>query len=101
SLGAEPEEHGNGDEDEPHGILDKAKAPVECHNDANYGKRDVSSGRRDYKNHLKQLHRRHRGVMQFKAVRTMDWLVTKARHEEGRFSNMTKRQPGIETETRG
>jgi hypothetical protein len=98
---SELEDDKNGHEGKPHGILGKAKALVEGHNDSNDGKRDVLSELRDYKDHLKQLHRRHRGLMQFKAVRTMDWLVTKARHEEGHFSNMIEREPGIETETRG
>jgi hypothetical protein len=88
-------------DDKPHGTFDKAKALVEGHNDSNDGKRNPLSELRDYKEHRKQLHRRHRGLMQFKATRTMDWLATKVRHGEGHLSNVVgrgEREPAIETE---
>jgi len=101
------DDHGDSDSDsdssggKPRGIIGKAKALVEGHNDSNDGKRGLISELRDYKHHRKQLHRRHRGIMQFKAPRTMDWLMTKVRHGEGHIENMVthrERVPGIETE---
>jgi hypothetical protein len=95
--------HGNSKskDGKPSGIINRAKALVEGHNDSNHGERGPLSELRDYKDHRKELHRRHRGLMQFKAPRTMDWLVTKARHGKGHFADMVghgEREPGIETE---
>lgn len=98
-------ENGKGDveskDGKPSGIIDKTKSLFEGHNDSNGGERDPLSELRDYKDHRKQLHRQHRGIMQFKATRTMDWLVTKAKHGKGHFTDMVgrgEREPGIETE---
>ena len=89
-------------EGKPRGIIDKAKALVEGHNDENNGERGPLAELRDYMDHRKELHRHHRGIMQFKMPRTMDWLVTKARHGEGHFADIvghSDRESGIETET--
>jgi hypothetical protein len=86
----------------PRGIIDKAKALVEGHNDETNGERGPLSELRDYMDHRKELHRHHRGIMQFKVPRTMDWLVTKARHGKGHFADIvghSDREPGIDTET--
>ncbi|KAI9678850.1 MAG: hypothetical protein M1817_005910 [Caeruleum heppii] len=56
---------------------------------------------KDYKDHRSQLHRRHRGLMQWKGARTMAWVKTKAHHAGHRLSgqfNHTDRDTGIETE---
>ena len=45
----------------------------------------------DYKKHHKQLHRKHRGVMQWKAARTLDWMADRAKHGKDKDT-------GIETE---
>lgn len=41
------------------------------------GSRGLFAQARDYKDHHRQLHRKHRGVMQWKAARTLDWAVGK------------------------
>ena len=96
-------ENGNGSKEaKPSGIIDKAKALVEGHKDDKDGRRDPLSELKDYKDHSKELHRRHRGLMQFKAPRTMDWMVTKARHGKGHLEDMVgrgEREPGVETES--
>jgi hypothetical protein len=46
-------------------------------NDANDGSRGTVAQVRDYKDHRKQLHRKHRGVMQWKGARTLDWAIDK------------------------
>ncbi|KAK3331416.1 hypothetical protein B0H66DRAFT_507166 [Apodospora peruviana] len=56
----------------------------------------------DYKKHHKQLHRKHRGVMQWKAARTLDWMADsvkkgKGKVMDGMFEHGSKEQ-GIETE---
>ena len=56
---------------------------------------------KDYKTHSKQLHRRHRGLMQWKGVRTADYLKTKVQHGKDHLTDHFKhheRDPGIETE---
>ena len=100
--GSKDIENGHSKDDKPSGIMDKAKALVGGHNDDNDGRRDPLSELRDYKDHSKQLHRRHRGLMQFKAPRTMDWLVTKAKHGKGHLEDLVgrgERETGVDTET--
>ena len=56
---------------------------------------------KDYKLHSEQLHRRHRGLMQWKGVRTADYLKTKVQHGKDHLTDRFKhheRDPGIETE---
>ena len=56
---------------------------------------------KDYKAHSKQLHRRHRGLMQWKGVRTANYLKTKVQHGKDHLTDHFKhheRDPGIETE---
>ena len=56
---------------------------------------------RDYKKHSKQLHRRHRGLMQWKVARTGNYLKTKIEHGRDHVLdsfNHHERDPGIETE---
>jgi len=56
---------------------------------------------KSYINHHHQLHRRHRGIMQHKILRTMKWMEGKvegvASKIGGKFSHK-EREPGIETE---
>jgi Ca2+-dependent lipid-binding protein len=56
---------------------------VNGHNDPDDGDRGVRAQIRDYKDHRKQLHRKHRGVMQWKGARTADWMVKKVKGVEG------------------
>lgn len=57
---------------------------------------------KDYKQHHKQLHRRHRGLMQWKGVRTLDWAGKKIEHARGRVEGLTRHGEagggGVETE---
>ncbi|KAK0726830.1 hypothetical protein B0T26DRAFT_737723 [Lasiosphaeria miniovina] len=65
------------------------------------GTRGVVSQMQDYKRHHKQLHRQHKGVMQWKAARTLDWMADKVNEGKGKavdaFHHSDKGQ-GIETE---
>ncbi len=56
---------------------------------------------KDYKVHSEQLHRRHRGLMQWKGVRTANYLKTKVQHGKDHLTDHFKhheRDSGIETE---
>ena len=56
---------------------------------------------KDYKLRSDQLHRRHRGLMQWKGARTADWVKTKVEHGTGHLLDNFKhheREAGIETE---
>ena len=81
----------------------KAMDVLGGHNDPEDGKRGPSAQLQDYKQHHKSLHRRHRGLMQWKGVRTVDWMMGRAsRGKEGvkgvfRHGN-GKGEAGIETE---
>ena len=56
---------------------------------------------KDYAAHKGELHRRHRGLMQWQTPRTMKWMKTKAQHSGSRISarfGYKDREPDIETE---
>lgn len=56
---------------------------------------------KDYQVHSEQLHRRHRGLMQFKGARTAKWMKTKVEHGKNHMLDTFQhheRSPGIETE---
>ena len=56
---------------------------------------------KNYKQHSDQLHRQHRGVMQWKGARTADYLKSKAEHSKHHLLDRFRhheREPGIETE---
>ncbi len=89
------------DGERPSGIKGNLKALVDGHNKSDDGKRGLMSQYKDYKDHRKQLDRKHRGIMQWKGPRTMDWIATKARHGKGHIADMVghgEREPGLETE---
>ena len=65
------------------------------------GKRGPIDQLKDYKKHSKQLHRGHRGLMQWKGARTADWMKTKLEHGKTHLTNNFKhhdREPDVETE---
>jgi len=70
-------------------------------NNEDDGSRGVFASIRDYKDHHRQLHRKHRGIMQWKGARTLDWAVTKVKngggHAGGVFHHSEKNND-IETE---
>ena len=83
------------------GLKDKVMDIVGGHHDPDDGRRGPSAQLQDYKAHRKSLHRRHRGLMQWKGVRTMDWMMGRASRGKERVSGVFKhgdREPGIETE---
>ncbi|KAL9097372.1 MAG: hypothetical protein Q9163_006345 [Psora crenata] len=79
--GKEEEEHDDDDDDDGRrGPLDQIK---------------------DYKHRSEQLHRGHRGLMQWKGARTADWMKTKVEHGKEHLLHNFKhheRDTGIETE---
>lgn len=80
--------------------IDKIGKIIGSNND-NDGSRGVMASIRDYKDHRKQLHRKHRGVMQWKGARTLDWAVTKARQGAGKAGSVfehSEKTEGVETE---
>lgn len=56
---------------------------------------------KDYKRHTGQLHRSHKGIMQWKGPRTIKWLKGKAENTVDKVKSTFEhhdREPGIETE---
>jgi hypothetical protein len=79
----------------------KAKELVDGHNDSDDGKRGLSGQAKDYKDHHKQLHRKHRGVMQWQGARTGEWAVDKVKVGKGRMEGLFEHHEkgaGIERE---
>ncbi|KAI0814725.1 hypothetical protein GGR55DRAFT_632964 [Xylaria sp. FL0064] len=71
------------------------------HNDSEDGSRGLRGQMRDYKDHHKQLHRKHRGIMQWRAVREADHLGGKMTRLKGNISGMfhhDEKGGGVETE---
>lgn len=76
---------------------------VDGHNDTSDGERGARAQVRDYKDHHKQLHRKHRGVMQWQGARTLDWMAGKAKRSKDRVGDVFRHDDdakagGIETE---
>ncbi|OCT54560.1 C2 (Calcium/lipid-binding, CaLB) [Cladophialophora carrionii] len=78
---------------------------VNGHNDPDDGDRGLRAQVRDYKDHHKQLHRKHRGVMQWRGARTVDWMAKKVKGIEGLGDRVVSRDKdgdksggGVETE---
>ena len=92
----------NGNDDgHPNGLVDKVKSLVDGHNDPDDPSRNPIQQIREYKDNAHRMHRRHRGIMQWKGARTVDWMMTKAIHGKDKFKDSfkhTERGPGVETE---
>lgn len=97
------------DEEGPHraanGLLHKLKINGKSSTDGAQDEDHKGGGPidqiKDYKVHSEQLHRRHRGLMQWKGVRTANYLKTKVQHGKDHLTDHFKhheRDPGIETE---
>lgn len=96
------------DSDSEHGPINKLKRKSESALGGKSGEGSDDDGSRgplaqiqDYKLHHKTLHRKHRGVMQWKAARTLDWMADRARHGKGKVGNVFRhsdKDTGIETE---
>ncbi|KAH6724465.1 hypothetical protein BKA61DRAFT_30293 [Leptodontidium sp. MPI-SDFR-AT-0119] len=92
------------DSDSGSGIINKVKGRASDllgENDSNDGERGVRGQMNDYRAHHKQLHRKHRGIMQWKAARTADWALDKVRHGKSKMKAVFEHEEkgsGIETE---
>lgn len=65
------------------------------------GSRGLRAQAQDYKQNHKELHRKHRGIMQWKSVRTLDWAggkVSRAKSRVGELFEHGEKDQGIETE---
>ncbi|XMA15625.1 hypothetical protein WAI453_008416 [Rhynchosporium graminicola] len=86
------------------GIINKIKARASSllgENDSEDGERGARGQMSDYKAHHKQLHRKHRGIMQWKGARTADWALEKVRHGKSKVKGVFEHEEkgsGIETE---
>ncbi|RDW63526.1 hypothetical protein BP6252_11071 [Coleophoma cylindrospora] len=61
---------------------------INSHNDSEDGSRGPVAQLRDYNAHFKQLHRKHRGIMQWRAARTANWTLDKARRMKSQASDL-------------
>ncbi|KAI0439904.1 hypothetical protein F4803DRAFT_567987 [Xylaria telfairii] len=71
------------------------------HNDSEDGERGIKGQLRDYKDHHKQLHRKHRGIMQWRAAREVNHLGGKLTRLKGSIGDKFQhgdKDAGIETE---
>lgn len=71
------------------------------HNDADDGSRGLRNSLRDYKDHHRQLHRKHRGIMQWRATREVDHVVGKLSGLKENMSQIFRhgdKGAGVETE---
>lgn len=71
------------------------------HNDADDGSRGLRNTLRDYKDHHKQLHRKHRGIMQWRVAREADHVAGKLSGLKGNISGLFHhgdKDVGVETE---
>lgn len=78
-----------------------AKGVLDGQNNSNNGSRGIIAQIKDYKDHHKQLHRTHRGIMQWKGARTANWAVNKVRAGKGKVERAfehSEKDQGVETE---
>lgn len=92
------------DSDGGSGIINKVKGRASDllgENDSDDGRRGVRAQMNDYKAHHKHLHKKHRGIMQWKAARTADWALDKVRDGKSKVKSAFEHEEkggGIETE---
>ena len=98
------DEGGNDDSSQNHHDNNETKTTDEDgikKSSADDGKRGPLAQLKDYKEHSGELHRQHRGLMQWKGARTAHWMKTKVQHGKEHVRDGLKlsgRDPGIETE---
>ncbi|MCJ1245145.1 hypothetical protein MMC30_002346 [Trapelia coarctata] len=86
----------------PGSAIDTIAGGIEGQNQQEDGHRGPLEQIKDYKDHRKNLHRQHRGIMQYKGARTVRWMRTKIEHGKDHVVDTFQhhdRNPGIETET--
>ncbi|KAG8525524.1 uncharacterized protein KY384_009168 [Bacidia gigantensis] len=80
---------------------DSSSSDSDSGDNVNDGKGGPVKKIRSYKEHSDQLHRQHRGIMQWKGARTADYFKTKVEHGKDHLMDSfkhTERDPGVETE---
>lgn len=91
-----------GDSKKPLKKVKKLKNEVmQGHNDSDDGSRGAVGMMRDYKDHHRQLHRKHKGVMQWRGARSAEWALSKVRHAKGSVEGLfehSEKTTGVETE---
>ena len=96
------QDNSSGRKNKSNGFLKKIGLDKESDDDSvDDGKGGPMKQIKDYKAHSSQLHREHRGVMQWKGARTADYMKTKVEHGKDHLLDHFKhheRDPGIETE---
>lgn len=82
-------------------VEDDDSSEANASDDGNSGKKGVVGKLKEWKQHEKELHMQHRGIMQAKPARTAEWIKDNveegAHHIKDRFS-MKTRKPAVETE---
>lgn len=74
---------------------------MEGHNDSNDGSRGGLARVKDYKDHRRQFHWKHKGVRQWKTARSADWVVGKVRRGKSKLGGVfepEEKTMGIEIE---
>ena len=87
-----PSNHNNSELEDDHSIEKSS---------ADDGKRGPLAQIKDYKEHAGELHRQHRGLMQWKGARTAKWMKTKMQHGKEHVADGLKlngKDAGVETE---
>jgi hypothetical protein len=82
-------------------VKNAAKSLVDNRQSSEDGSRGPIAQVKDYKDHHKQLHRKHRGIMQWKGARTANWAAEKLRAGKGRVEGVfehSEKEQGVETE---
>lgn len=83
------------------GISKLTDKVVGDHDIKDNGSRGLRAQVQDYKQNHKELHRKHRGIMQWRGVRTLDWAGGKAKRAKSRVGELFEhgeKDQGIETE---
>lgn len=90
------------DNEDAHGLPTRVKKKVLGDtNRETDGRRDARAQINDFRANRKQLHRKHRGIMQWKATRTLDWMAGKVSLGKGKIGEAVKhsdKDGGLETE---
>ncbi|OQO07691.1 hypothetical protein B0A48_07388 [Cryoendolithus antarcticus] len=92
------DKNGTDDKAKPDGLEQKGRSMTTDGKGITNGWADSA---KEYKKNMKSVHRRHRGVMQWKIPRTAEWAAHKAERAEAKITGLFKhnsREPGIETE---
>ncbi|KAL8790545.1 MAG: hypothetical protein Q9213_000567 [Squamulea squamosa] len=100
SLSSDPSDS-EGDDSEGNGYRSGLKATFSGNKGVEDNGRSPLQGLQDYNDHSDQLHRRHRGLMQWKGARTAKWMKTRIEDGKDKIANSLKhhdKNPGVETE---